>query len=92
MTSGTVRSPQQRMLRAAAKQFGVVRTYMRAMPLAAARRPALFVVFGQGRTGSTLLQNMLNRHSRIHCDGEILAERRLFPAAWIAGRRARAER
>jgi LPS sulfotransferase NodH len=31
-----------------------------------------FLIFGQGRTGSTLLTELLNSHSRIRCEGEIL--------------------
>lgn len=31
-----------------------------------------FVIFGIGRSGSTLLANLLNLHPLIHCDGEIL--------------------
>lgn len=31
-----------------------------------------FVIFGQGRTGSTLLVDLLNNHPSLFCDGEIL--------------------
>lgn len=31
-----------------------------------------FVVFSQTRSGSTLLQGLLDSHSKIHCEGEIL--------------------
>ena len=34
--------------------------------------PIRFVIFGQGRTGSTLLCELLDSHPRIHCDKEIL--------------------
>lgn len=40
------------------------------------KRPDLpkqrFIIFGNGRSGSTLLVNLLNSCDRIHCDGEIL--------------------
>jgi Stf0 sulphotransferase. len=35
-----------------------------------------FVIFGQGRTGSTLLVDLLNSHPNIHCDGEIFSKKR----------------
>lgn len=31
-----------------------------------------FVIFGEGRTGSDLLANLLNSHPRIVCDLELL--------------------
>ena len=31
-----------------------------------------FVLFGQGRTGSKLLVELLHSHPDIHCDGEVL--------------------
>lgn len=37
-----------------------------------------FVIFAQGRTGSTLLIDLLDSHPQIHCDGEILDTRRRF--------------
>lgn len=45
-----------------------------------------FVVFAQGRTGSTLLVTLLNSNPSIHCDGEILRKKRLFPGHLIAAR------
>lgn len=38
-----------------------------------------FVVFGDGRTGSTLLSDILNNHPDIHCEGEILHDWALSP-------------
>jgi LPS sulfotransferase NodH len=43
----------------------------RASPLPDARRPALFIVFGHQRTGSTLLASKLNSHPRICCHEEV---------------------
>ncbi|MDF1719914.1 MAG: hypothetical protein P1U65_04490 [Minwuia sp.] len=37
-----------------------------------------FVVFGPGRTGSTLFISICESHSRIKCDGELLEYRRAF--------------
>lgn len=41
-----------------------------------------FVIFGTGRSGSTLLASLLNSHPQIHCDGELLHGQR-----WSHGRR-----
>ncbi|MDE0087570.1 MAG: hypothetical protein OXU23_17745 [Candidatus Poribacteria bacterium] len=42
-----------------------------------------FLIFGQGRTGSTLLTSLLNSHPEITCDGEILARRVLNPLLYV---------
>jgi LPS sulfotransferase NodH len=42
-----------------------------------------FVIFGRGRSGSTLLVNLLDSHPQIHCDNEILHDRVLFPRQYI---------
>jgi len=34
------------------------------------RKP--FIIFSRSRSGSTLLKRLLNSHSRIHCEGEVL--------------------
>lgn len=42
-----------------------------------------FVIFGMGRTGSTLLASLLNSHPQICCDGELFhARRRLLNRFW----------
>ncbi|MDQ8203604.1 hypothetical protein [Pelagicoccus sp. SDUM812003] len=38
-----------------------------------------FVIFGRERSGSTLLVRYLDQHSQIHCCGEILRSRMLWP-------------
>jgi LPS sulfotransferase NodH len=38
-----------------------------------------FCIFGRGRSGSTLLVNLLAKHPSISCDGEILHRKALFP-------------
>ena len=45
-----------------------------------------FVIFAQGRTGSTLLASLLNSHPEVFCDEEILDHRKCFPRAFIRGR------
>lgn len=44
-----------------------------------------FFIFGQGRTGSTLLVTMLDSHPEIHCEDELLFHPRLFPMGYIRG-------
>lgn len=52
-----------------------------------------FIIFAQTRTGSNLLQNLLNSHPEVYCDGEILwdlSKSRLkkvdFPYLYINGK------
>ncbi len=42
-----------------------------------------FVIFGRGRSGSTLLVNLLTNQNKVHCDNEILHDRLLFPRTYI---------
>ncbi|MEZ4884841.1 MAG: hypothetical protein R3E32_08965 [Chitinophagales bacterium] len=42
-----------------------------------------FVLFSSGRAGSTLLVKLLDSHSQIQCEGEILRRKMLYPAAYI---------
>ena len=46
-----------------------------------------FVIFAQGRTGSTLLVDLLNNHPNIKCDGEILnvafTGKKFFPIFYV---------
>ena len=48
-----------------------------------------FVIFAQGRTGSTLLASLLNSHEGVHCDNEILGWPVRFPDAWVKANRRR---
>ncbi|MFQ5507961.1 MAG: hypothetical protein ACE5FN_01350 [Leptospirillia bacterium] len=48
-----------------------------------------FVVFAQGRTGSTLLASLLSAHPQVFCDREILSTTALFPRRVIHGRALR---
>jgi hypothetical protein len=50
----------------------------------------LFVIFGQGRTGSTPLMRPLNSDPEIHCDGEILQRKVLSPYHFVKAYRHRA--
>lgn len=51
-----------------------------------------FVIFAQGRTGSTLLVDLINSHPGIHCDDEILKRKVLFPGLFIRARSALSEK
>lgn len=42
-----------------------------------------FVVFGRGRSGSTLLVDLINEHPKVHCVGEILNRKVFSPAGMI---------
>jgi LPS sulfotransferase NodH len=53
------------------------------------REPATkFIIFGRGRSGSSLLVSLLDSHEQIHCDGELLKRRVLFPLNYIKCRTA----
>jgi hypothetical protein len=45
-----------------------------------------FVIFTIGRSGSSLLVSLLHSHDNIHCDGELLAQKLLFPQRYIKHR------
>jgi LPS sulfotransferase NodH len=48
--------------------------------------PVRFFIFGQGRSGSTLLVDLLNSSSEVYCEGEILERSVPFPAAYVRAR------
>ena len=48
-----------------------------------------FIVFAQGRTGSTLLVDLMNSHEGVHCDNEILGWPVRLPNAWVDANRRR---
>lgn len=66
------------------------RTYARRFLPTPSDAPRPFFVFGQGRSGSTLLCNLLNSHPDIYCESEILFHRRLAPVSFALGRQKRA--
>ena len=43
-----------------------------------------FIIFGQGRSGTTLLRGLMNQHPEIQCDGELLYDPVFFPDKYIA--------
>ena len=45
-----------------------------------------FIIFGQGRSGSTLLVDLLNSHPAIYCDDEILMYKVIFPKTYVKAR------
>lgn len=50
------------------------------------RSPSRFVIYGQGRSGSTLLETLLDSHPDIRCEGELLKVRRLGPQSFLDNR------
>jgi LPS sulfotransferase NodH len=48
-----------------------------------------FIILAQGRTGSTLLADLLNSHPATRCEGEVLARPLRYAEPFIAGRAAR---
>lgn len=42
-----------------------------------------FIIFTPGRAGSEVLRALLNCHPQVHCDGEILGHRVLFPVFFV---------
>ncbi|MDX6273451.1 MAG: hypothetical protein QOJ92_661 [Frankiales bacterium] len=55
----------------------------------AKRVPAKLLVFGQGRTGSTLLGDLLASHPGFHFGNELLRARTRWPARYLEGLRTR---
>lgn len=73
---------QQRPLRAIRRELRA----WRPLPSVAPKR--CFLVFAQGRTGSTLLCRLLGSHSQVRCDDELLKYPLAMPERFVA-RRAR---
>jgi LPS sulfotransferase NodH len=69
-------------------------TYGRAVLARLDPRPdaGRLLIFGQGRTGSTLLGSLLASHPALHYADEVLGRNMLFPNSWIEGGRARHRR
>jgi LPS sulfotransferase NodH len=58
-------------------------TYL-TFPILPKRNPLKkFVIFGYGRTGSSLLVSLLNSHEEIHCDSELFLYRLFSPERYL---------
>jgi hypothetical protein len=66
-----------------------VATALRLLPLGGRPDPRKFVLFAQGRTGSTLLGELLGSHPQVVFADEILRARVLSTRVWVEGRRRR---
>ena len=66
-----------------------VSTYARALLPTLSADPGRFLVFAQGRTGSTLLGNLLSCHPDVHFADEVLHDTVRFPELWVEGGRRR---
>lgn len=63
--------------------FKEAREYLKQIIFRPPLPPNRFIIFGRGRSGSTLLVDLLNSNDRIHCDGEILHHKVLSPHSHI---------
>ncbi|MCR9152717.1 MAG: hypothetical protein NXI09_01290 [Bacteroidetes bacterium] len=67
-------------------------TVMRRVFLYTGKPQSKFVLFGRGRSGSTLLTQMLNESPDISCDKEIFNRPVLFPRLFLRSRKSRTNR
>ena len=78
LTEADEHRPIGRMIRAGLKsELKTARHALRPRP------PVRFVIFAQGRTGSTLLTSTLDAHSQIACRDEILGLPRAMPQRFV---------
>ena len=71
------------------EEFGV---YLKGLLKAGERPEKKFVIFGRGRSGSTLLVRLLNSHPDIHCDGELLHDKVAFPMLYVQSKAVYSEK
>ena len=67
------------------------RTYANSLKGTGKNTAKRFVIFCQGRTGSTLLCNLIHKHPAIYCDQEILSKPRWRALHFVLGKRNRAQ-
>ncbi len=79
--SDLLRHERVKQLTAQAVQFPVYARSLKAQP-----DRKKFVVFGQGRTGSTLLIDLLNTNPEIYCDDELFFYKLLSPVRYVEGK------
>lgn len=82
---GVVRQSLKRLVPARVREeIHLTRSFLR--PIVQPRVPPIrYVIFGQGRSGSTLLTSLLGCHPEVYADGEILNvshHRRFFSPLW----------
>lgn len=65
-------SVQRRYLKLAGRYLRYLSIYLRFFVFWSHQPRTKFIIFAQGRSGSTLLIDLLNSHPAIHCDDEIL--------------------
>ena len=63
--------------------FRLIREYSPLLSPSYSLPPKRFVIFGKGRSGSTLLVSLINSLEQVHCDNEILHDRVPFPRLYI---------
>ncbi len=74
---------------ALAREFGVYFfRFLSELRRGPARSNAKFIIYCQGRTGSTLLVDLLNAHPCVRCDREVLAVPSLFTEKFLNAKQA----
>lgn len=81
--AATWRVALQRAVAGPLLELGSLGQWTRGRLIGAPRPLARFVIFGRGRSGSTLLVSTLSAHPEIACAGEVLRYRTLRPAAHL---------
>ena len=66
--------------------FRLIREYSPLLSPSYSLPPKRFVIFGKGRSGSTLLVSLINSLEQVHCDNEILHDRVPFPRLYVDAR------
>ncbi len=74
-----------RMLKRRVLELGV---YLQKYMKKSSSSTTKFMIFGQGRTGSELLCNLLDVHPKVQCDTEILFHHVFFPQQYIESKAA----
>lgn len=60
-----------------------MKAYLRVLRRRRAMPETKFVIFSRGRSGSTLLTDLLDSHPQIHCEGELFRHRLLCPRLYL---------
>lgn len=63
--------------------------YVRSLKASKRAPEQAFFILAQGRSGSRLLCDLLDKHPAIHCDMEILYHPRRYPMRYVVGKRNR---
>jgi LPS sulfotransferase NodH len=84
--------PKSSLLTVLKRRAIELETYTKGLTAASNQATPKFVIYGQGRTGSELLCDLLSCHPLIHCDQEILFYHTFFPKLFVTGKQAASPR